>query len=367
MDIKHEWTCDECGEVIPFRSPELPQDDYDSEQNESKNCPECGDDMYFSKVEELAPRPYIPMPVIELPDNTFYEPLEVGIQKIKELAANRTVVEIGAGSGELAKALRDEGLNLVAIDSNTRESAAKNGVVIFDAEIFPYPPGCTVLVARPCRGDWVERSLEQARTCGASKVIYIGKPYRSDEVPGSAELVAEECGEEGESMWTWELNVKKPGSKTFVLVGTKLPNGVLMKPFWMERVGNMLHNISGGRQPFVGDDEQCIHETVQADDFEDLDWDKTCWGKNVDLDRHHGWLSRDGDFYGCDYMGHDSLAYFALGKEVAELEKTGWIRVQYNEPLGGYHNGMKLRFSQAQSRFLKARGCDIRDEDVAQA
>jgi hypothetical protein len=45
----HQWEC-ECGNVILFRQPELPQHDYNSEQNESKTCPSCSDDMWFDEV-----------------------------------------------------------------------------------------------------------------------------------------------------------------------------------------------------------------------------------------------------------------------------------------------------------------------------
>jgi len=57
---KHEWLCDNCGNSIPFRQPELPEDEYRSEMNETKKCPKCGDTMYFDEVEQakrLVPPP----------------------------------------------------------------------------------------------------------------------------------------------------------------------------------------------------------------------------------------------------------------------------------------------------------------------
>ena len=46
-DMRHYWLCDWCGAREYFRQPELPGDDPDSEMNEDRDCPACGESMYF--------------------------------------------------------------------------------------------------------------------------------------------------------------------------------------------------------------------------------------------------------------------------------------------------------------------------------
>lgn len=47
---RHEWECEDCEEIIAFQHPEKPQEDPDSEQNESKKCPDCGGNMWFQEA-----------------------------------------------------------------------------------------------------------------------------------------------------------------------------------------------------------------------------------------------------------------------------------------------------------------------------
>ena len=48
----YAWECSGCWRVIPFRQPVLPDDDPAAEQNEDKDCPECGKPMYFDEVND---------------------------------------------------------------------------------------------------------------------------------------------------------------------------------------------------------------------------------------------------------------------------------------------------------------------------
>lgn len=56
------------------------------------------------------------------------------------------------------------------------------------------------------------------------------------------------------------------------------------------------------------------------------------------IDYLHGWLSPDGKFYSCEYMGHIRLADL-LGFDEPQLEKQQWIKIQSGDcvaPESGY-------------------------------
>lgn len=46
------------------------------------------------------------------------------------------------------------------------------------------------------------------------------------------------------------------------------------------------------------------------------------------IDSDNGWLSPDGKFYGCQYHGHDALAYELLGRGSYHLEDLGYAKIQ---------------------------------------
>ena len=52
-NAQHYWVCEDCRRVIMFLQPELPGDDPRSELNDNKDCPRCGEPMYFEKVCEV--------------------------------------------------------------------------------------------------------------------------------------------------------------------------------------------------------------------------------------------------------------------------------------------------------------------------
>ena len=58
--------------------------------------------------------------------------------------------------------------------------------------------------------------------------------------------------------------------------------------------------------------------------FEDLDWSDTVVYNNYSK---LGWLDRDGNFYGCDFVFHDLQCYLIHNSRAVELEKKGWVHI----------------------------------------
>ena len=107
-------------------------------------------------------------------------------------------------------------------------------------------------------------------------------------------------------------------------------NFVMYDGYWWEYDPNdslksaTLINPMGGRNSFC-DIRFC--KTAIAKDRTELDWSGTCVYDNKKY--LSGWLSPKGKFYGCDYRNHENLAEYVLHKETYELEKEGYIKVNY--------------------------------------
>lgn len=50
---RHYWECENCHHEVDFIQPELPGNERDSEQNQSRECRWCGGDMYFDEYEAI--------------------------------------------------------------------------------------------------------------------------------------------------------------------------------------------------------------------------------------------------------------------------------------------------------------------------
>jgi hypothetical protein len=137
-------------------------------------------------------------------------------------------------------------------------------------------------------------------------------------------------------------------------------------PNWWELEGDTLYNMAGGHCTVTKNVE--IIETVEVEDFDDLDYSKTALCSAPD-DSMDGWLEPNGKYYPVNYGGHDGFAEMILKKSVRELEEGGWVRchnknIHSKKPYFifklGWENG---RLTAEQRNALSKRGFNVEDWD----
>ena len=130
--------------------------------------------------------------------------------------------------------------------------------------------------------------------------------------------------------------------RTFVLIN--LGCGT----YWWELEDGVLYNKYGGQ--YTSMDKSWILETVEAEDWKDLDYTKT---DICQPEAKSGWLAPDGTFYGCGPRFHDDWARMILKKEPGALENEGWVRI-YSEVIDDWVCFTKP--TKAQVDFLRKNG-----------
>jgi len=113
----------------------------------------------------------------------------------------RSIYDVGAGQGHVTRALLYLGHQARALDLCYRDGQCVD-IMIANGVLYRYPPGSVVLLCRPCHGPFVESVVERARECGCD-VLYVGLERNGEGDLGDirAEVVAEDVGEDGESIW----------------------------------------------------------------------------------------------------------------------------------------------------------------------
>lgn len=266
----------------------------------------------------------------------FFEPNKKFLPAIRKLVPRASIViDCGCGEGQVTKLLNENRINAIGVDLFPLEDFTneKENIYNLNAEHYPFSEESIPLICRPCPGDWYFNTIDNALKRGSRYVIYVGvsKNYKRDIVSLRKKyqivLVDKYVGASNESMYLIMKKEEKitqfqnnEETLTFCLVKTpywEFPN-------WVEdRNDNYWHNYVGGRSPKSPKDE--ILETKTGTiDFEDLDW-SSC-GVLEDT-KKCGWLSPNGDFYGCSYCGHDRVAHLILKQKTDTLMDFGWVRV----------------------------------------
>lgn len=131
------------------------------------------------------------------------------------------------------------------------------------------------------------------------------------------------------------------------------------RTYWFKDIGdaNLLENEYGGRYFRKATDKVLAH--VSATSFDTLDWKRTSYYIE---DGESGWLDPDGNFWGCYYGGHASLAKHVLKMGYAEIERAGWVHVDEAGKIGRYTWRKASKGgepTEAQAKWLEAHGHDL--------
>lgn len=283
---------------------------------------------------------------------SFYTPTQKFIDWLKSLDISG-IIEIGAGFGPIQNALKNTGVACISIDIFPKHT----GIYFFDALRFTYETKHFPIIARPSHGEWVQKTVEKA-TKESSVCLYIGLEknikvdFDKNFLKQSTRITHFEDKEHIYLLFG-AMPKQKPATPEFHLINKE-------SPFWAKlgehaKHGEVYYNINGGFQ-IKGD--QDIIETTEAEDWNNLDFRKTCL-YNPNGEGFSGWLDRSGRFFACGYMEHDDVIGLVFNKSVQEAEEEGWIRCHSKD-----HVYSGKRPSVEQKNFLSKRGFEIDLEDL---
>lgn len=83
------------------------------------------------------------------------------------------IVDVGAGQGHVAQALRDRGHDAMGIDLRGI-GETEYPVTWGNARTFNFAAGSVVLICRPCHSDFVESAVDRAIARDVSAILYVG-------------------------------------------------------------------------------------------------------------------------------------------------------------------------------------------------
>ena len=109
---------------------------------------------------------------IVLPNVVFFDPTDEFLSMLPSVIGDGCIIDCGAGGGHATSKILEAGINIVGIDTIERHDA-EAPIMQLDSTLFPFQPGMFAMIARPCRGDWIQDTMDNAISRGA-KVIYAG-------------------------------------------------------------------------------------------------------------------------------------------------------------------------------------------------
>lgn len=270
------------------------------------------------------------------------------IDELVSLVHNKVVVDCGAGECMLEQESQGK-LRVISLDICPRDPKEPS----IDCTKMPFHKGQILVFIRPSHGGWVETTIENNQDVAAF-FLYIGLDKNLDQDLGRYQaetyVVSDWIGDEGERIYRVDGAYIDEGNgiEEYFLIGSKFFDG----KWWVKNYDVELYeNISGSRHPIQGTP---VYGSVRAASFNELDWSETYLTISED---GAGWLDREARFFGCPREQHDNHAYLVLQKEVRELERRGWVRINSKKS----YQAMKS-LSPKQRMWLDREDYDVEDD-----
>lgn len=295
----------------------------------------------------------------------FFIPRPEFLTWLRDHVRGRLVVDCGAGAGRFARLAKACGISVLSIDILPDHECGESTILCQDATVFNYPRNAVAVIARPCRGQWIEDTIRRAlETC--AYVLYIGIPEHLsedvEELQGvDVELVYRDAGEDHELVYeiSREETVSKLKLDYYLVTCYNGADRTYPSTSWYAKGNGRWINYNGGWRPISAHDK--VLRTQAAEDVHELDWMIT---DLIDNDLTSGWLDREGKFLGCRSMAHDSVADLVFNKSIGEMEDAGFVRIY-----GPGEWACTKHMSPEQRNYMLVHGFDIaadgaQDEEV---
>lgn len=201
----------------------------------------------------------------------FFEPAPAFFAWAKKFLRNQFVFEVGAGDGHTSEGLREIGIAGIGLDLFPEGKTIRG-----DGTCYPFIAATTVMLCRPCHGDFVAVTIQHALTRGVTTLVYVGLVRNVEgDLQGHRKhfrLLLSDAGVDGEKVWVWDMRPKRDHIRA-VLVRTvtcgKASNS------WYEDGGDRWINPVGGYRPKAPTDEVLEETEVIDGDWQALDWTRT--------------------------------------------------------------------------------------------
>lgn len=124
---------------------------------------------------------------------------------------------------------------------------------------------------------------------------------------------------------------------------------------WWQIDGDRLINPYGGHHSYNPSPDD---EIIEANSWSDI-----IRLTIRDDSQMTGWVSPDGEFYGCKYSDHSDLAEYYIGKTERELETLGWVKIYYSSLTQKYSYACEDRLTNKQREIIEDKGIKLRPAD----